>query len=164
MHAVAQHDVDGAVVEIAGLFCIHAAGVGKCAEVTVVGTCDCRRLLVAGHADGRASVWAVIPAGGDEGVQACSEVGTSPVPPGWIARCRTPRFPVEDTLAYGCHWYQSRGGGPAWSAAIGDGGQRLILLPAQRIAIAILCGNYDNPAQRSTPLTLLRELIFPALA
>lgn len=89
--------------------------------------------------------------------------GTSPVPAGWLARCLTPKILVEEAMHYGCHWYHWRGPGPAWSAAIGNGGQRLILLPERKIAIAILCGNYDRPEQRSTPLRLLREILFPAL-
>lgn len=89
--------------------------------------------------------------------------GSGPVPPGWVARCRTPRVSIEPTLFYSCHWYQRVGRRANWWGAIGNGGQHLILLPDHRITIVILCGNYDSQEHRGTPQRLLRDIIFPTL-
>jgi hypothetical protein len=47
--------------------------------------------------------------------------------------------------------------------AIGNGGQRLFLLPRLELVVAVIAGNYDDPNQGRPPMVVLRDLILSAL-
>ena len=48
-------------------------------------------------------------------------------------------------------------------SAMGNGGQRLTVVPGLDLAVAITAGNYDDPDQGKTPHTILEEVILPGL-
>jgi hypothetical protein len=49
------------------------------------------------------------------------------------------------------------------TTAIGNGGQRLFVVPDLDLAVAVTAGNYDDPEQWRTPQTLLERVILPAM-
>jgi CubicO group peptidase (beta-lactamase class C family) len=72
-------------------------------------------------------------------------------------------------IDYGRLWYLGRGTTPAlagprrWMAAIGNGGQRLWLMPDAGLAVAICCGNYNAPDQSVTPVRIWRDIVLANL-
>ena len=79
---------------------------------------------------------------------------------------------MPDGRQFGYHWYVGRTpvaegeGGVRWEqtiGAFGNGGQRLYLLPALDLVVAITAGNYDVPDQWRAPLAVLRDVLLPAL-
>lgn len=87
----------------------------------------------------------------------------------WLDASFKPAIPTGDGLDYGRLWYLGEGITPAlagprrWIAAFGNGGQRLWLMPDANLAVAILCGNYNTPDQRTTPLRVWREIVLANL-
>jgi CubicO group peptidase (beta-lactamase class C family) len=89
--------------------------------------------------------------------------GRRVVPASWIDTMLTPRQKTDWGAGYGYQWYiETRVGRPAW-LAIGNGGQRLAILPDLDTAVAITAGNYDDPEQWRTPSAVLDEVVLPAL-
>ncbi|MCW3814314.1 beta-lactamase family protein [Micromonospora sp. DR5-3] len=82
---------------------------------------------------------------------------------GWIHAMLQPRLRTEWGSQYGYHWYRETIAGHRLVAAMGNGGQRLIVLPDLDLAVAITAGNYDDPDQWRTPVTLLERVILPAM-
>jgi CubicO group peptidase (beta-lactamase class C family) len=73
------------------------------------------------------------------------------VPADWLKRSTTPAVTIEGTRRYGWHWYLGelpvgtpRPGEPT-IGAVGWGGQRLFLVPALDLAVAMNAGNYRKP-------------------
>ncbi|MDO9710870.1 serine hydrolase domain-containing protein [Paracraurococcus lichenis] len=94
--------------------------------------------------------------------------GRQVVPAAWLAESFAPAIVMEDGRRYGYHWYMGRlpregDGFDRWSGAIGNGGQRLFLLPDRALVVAVTAGNYNHPEQWRPPLAVLREAILPAL-
>ncbi len=86
------------------------------------------------------------------------------VPADWIRTMLRPRLETEWGARYGYHWYLDTVAGHPLAAAMGNGGQRLVVLPDLGATAAILAGNYDDPEQWRTPQTVLEQVILPALA
>jgi CubicO group peptidase (beta-lactamase class C family) len=90
--------------------------------------------------------------------------GGALVPAAWIEAIGQPRVAIEESFHYGYHWYLYRPApGRGWIGAIGNGGQRLYVLPGLDMVVVTLFGNYDHPDQRQPPLALFTEVILPAL-
>jgi len=94
------------------------------------------------------------------------------VPAAWLASSFIPAVSMPDGGHYGYHWYAGRvaaddgAGGVRWEEmvlAIGNGGQRLFLLPHLHLAVAVTAGNYDAPDQSRPPMIVLRDILRPAL-
>jgi CubicO group peptidase (beta-lactamase class C family) len=98
--------------------------------------------------------------------------GKQIVPAEWLEKATTPAVTIEGTSRYGWHWYLSElkigtsSQAERMIGAIGWGGQRLFLVPALDLAVAMNAGNYRKPGveQRRVATTLMTELVLPALA
>jgi hypothetical protein len=49
-----------------------------------------------------------------------------------------------------------------WSA-VGEGGQRLFIIPALHLVIAMTCGNYEKEDQWLPPTRVLREVVLASV-
>ncbi|SNY57813.1 serine hydrolase domain-containing protein [Paractinoplanes atraurantiacus] len=81
--------------------------------------------------------------------------GRGIVPADWIATMLRPRFTTEWGPRYGYQWYVE----DRFVAAMGNGGQRLVVAAGLGLVAAIVTGNYDRPDQARVPITLLEEVI-----
>lgn len=89
--------------------------------------------------------------------------GRQIVPAGWIHAMLRPRLRTEWGAQYGYQWYIETIAGHRLVAGMGNGGQRLMILPDLDLVVAITAGNYDEPDQWRTPATLLERVILPAM-
>ncbi|TCB98428.1 class C beta-lactamase-related serine hydrolase [Micromonospora zingiberis] len=90
--------------------------------------------------------------------------GRRVVPADWIDAMLVPRTRTTWGAGYGYHWYLETGTGHRVVAAVGNGGQRLFVLPELDLSVAVTAGNYDDPEHWRTPATLLEQVILPALS
>jgi CubicO group peptidase (beta-lactamase class C family) len=92
--------------------------------------------------------------------------GRQIVPAKWLEQSTTRSVVIDDPFGYGWHWYLATPpGGAKTISGIGWGGQRLSILPALDLVVAMNCGNYAKPGleQRRVADVLLRELVLPAV-
>jgi CubicO group peptidase (beta-lactamase class C family) len=90
--------------------------------------------------------------------------GARIVPGDWVRAMLQPRLPTSWGAQYGYQWYMESIEGHRLVAGMGNGGQRLYVLPDLDLTVAITAGNYDDPDQWQTPLAVLQRVILPALA
>lgn len=103
------------------------------------------------------------------------KVGDRAVVPGdWVARCITPAVSADEVRRYGYQWFvldigfgKPKGWAPGrlermWMAQ-GEGGQRLFIVPALQLVIAIIAGNYGTEDQWMPPTRVLREAVLPSV-
>ena len=91
------------------------------------------------------------------------------VPGSWLREALRPRVPIEGDMSYGYHFYA---GGTVhqkqpvrFSAAFGNGGQHLYVLPELNAVVVITAGHYnDFGTGHELPGRVLREHILPLLA
>jgi len=81
--------------------------------------------------------------------------GRAVVPADWIRTMLQPRLQTDWGAGYGYQWYLETLAGRRMPAAMGNGGQRLVVIPDLDLAVAITAGNYDNPDQWQTPNAVL---------
>jgi CubicO group peptidase (beta-lactamase class C family) len=86
------------------------------------------------------------------------------VPADWIRTMLQPRLQTSWGGQYAYQWYIETTGDHRLVAGMGNGGQRLFVLPDLDLTVAIVAGNYDDPDQWRTPLTVLERVILPAVA
>jgi len=89
--------------------------------------------------------------------------GRTVVPSDWIRTMLRPCVPNAWGGDYGYHWYLGESGGHRWAAAMGNGGQRLIVLPDLELVVVVLAGNYDEPEQWRTPQAVLDHVVLPVV-
>jgi CubicO group peptidase (beta-lactamase class C family) len=98
----------------------------------------------------------------------------SVVPADWVARCVNPTVSADEVRRYGYQWFVldiAFGKPKGWAAgrlermwmAQGEGGQRLFIIPALSLVIAITCGNYGTEDQGIPPTRILREVILASV-
>lgn len=95
--------------------------------------------------------------------------GQQIVPADWLERCRTPQIDAAFGARYSHQWYLTeqpvRALGemrPAISG-MGNGGQRLILMPSLDLVVVIFAGNYNRMDQWINPTLVLQRIILAAL-
>ncbi|MBX6386421.1 MAG: beta-lactamase family protein [Microbispora sp.] len=82
------------------------------------------------------------------------------VAPGWIGEMLRPRVPAWPGVSYGYMWYV----GPEGRAtAIGNGGQRLFLLPDLGVVVAVTAGDYNGAGQDAAPTAVLEDVVLAAI-
>jgi len=97
--------------------------------------------------------------------------GREVVPAAWLDEALRPHVQMDNGLEYGYQWYLGALPSPAgesaaplqWVGAMGNGGQRLIVVPERALIVAITAGNYNSPAGSTTPATVLNDVILPSL-
>jgi CubicO group peptidase (beta-lactamase class C family) len=92
--------------------------------------------------------------------------GRQIVPANWVAASLAEHIPVGDGRQYGYQWWVGRAKWRdkviAWSGAIGNGGQRLYVLPDLDMAVVVTAGEY-NSAEIGQKLGLLMARIVAAV-
>jgi CubicO group peptidase (beta-lactamase class C family) len=87
------------------------------------------------------------------------DAGMDIVSPAWLAAMLRPRVRIDERRGYGYQWYLSTGAEPAWRfAAMGNGGQRLFVLPDHDLVVAVTVGDYDTGDQSRAPDAILAEV------
>lgn len=96
--------------------------------------------------------------------------GRAIVPAAWVARCVTPAVSADETRRYGYQWFVrdiafgppkgwTRGRLEGMWVAQGQGGQRLFILPALRLVIAVTAGSYRQQEQWMPPTRVLNDIV-----
>jgi CubicO group peptidase (beta-lactamase class C family) len=96
--------------------------------------------------------------------------GEQLVPAEWVRRVMTAVVEIDRDRTYGYHWYMGdlTAGGPPkllhWVGGIGWGGQRLFVLPALDLVVAMNCGNYRKLGYEQSRVSsaLLNEVVLPS--
>ena len=81
----------------------------------------------------------------------------------WVRRMLEPRLSTGGGR-YGYGWYIESAQGHRMVAGMGNGGQRLYVLPDLGLVVAVVAGNYDAPDQWRTPNTVLERAVLPEMA
>lgn len=96
------------------------------------------------------------------------------VPAEWIARCTTPIVSADELRRFGYQWFVldvAFGTPKGWAVgrlermwmAQGEGGQRLFVIPALQLVIALTAGNYGADDQWIPPTRVLREIVLASV-
>lgn len=87
------------------------------------------------------------------------------VPAHWLKHSFQTRVKADDTVDYGYHWWLGRQpvNGQRWIAGVGNGGQRLAVMPHLNLVIVIMAGNYNQPHAWKLPIAITNEVVIPAL-
>lgn len=89
--------------------------------------------------------------------------GRQIIPSDWLEATFTPKVMLPG-LRYGFHWYLANDGDPpGWMSGFGNGGQRLTVQPQYDLVFAFYGGNYNQPDAWKVPVTLIDEILAPAL-
>jgi len=88
--------------------------------------------------------------------------GTQIVPAAWIEASLQPHVDTGDGLQYGYQWWhgktQALGREQAWTAAFGNGGQRLFVVPGLDLVVVLTAGVYDDEAGTMRVNSLFRQI------
>ncbi|GAB5469239.1 MAG: serine hydrolase [Rhodospirillales bacterium] len=89
--------------------------------------------------------------------------GRSVVPEDWLSASFEWRSQLHNGNGYGYFWWLGKlANGSVWQAAIGNGGQRLFLLPSDALIVIVTAGAYDQPDAWQIPARLLDDIVLPA--
>ena len=85
-----------------------------------------------------------------------------------IAESIKPRLNTDGSLpCYGYQWWLGRsllrGRDLAWIGGIGNGGQRLYVVPELDLVVAINSSHYGSPLQGTIPISILNRFVLPAV-
>jgi CubicO group peptidase (beta-lactamase class C family) len=97
--------------------------------------------------------------------------GREVVPAGWLGEVLRPRVRIDEDREYGYQWYlgtfPAAAGASApplrWVGGMGNGGQRLVVVPDRNLVVAITAGNYDTAEGSTTSSTVLNEVILASI-
>jgi len=94
--------------------------------------------------------------------------GRRVVPAEWIAESIRPRLNTDSGLLYyGYQWWLGhsllRGRDLTWIGGIGNGGQRLYVVPALDLVVAINSSHYGSALQGIIPINILNRFVLPAV-
>lgn len=90
--------------------------------------------------------------------------GSQIVSQAWLDSSFVVQARVTDTIAYGLHWWLGQlQNGERWMAGIGNGGQRLAIFPSLDLVVVVFAGNYNKAEDWKLAVSILSEIIFPAL-
>jgi CubicO group peptidase (beta-lactamase class C family) len=89
----------------------------------------------------------------------------------WIEQSIAPHFQAIGYFGglffYGYNWWLGRtlseGKEVAWVAAVGLGGQRIVIVPAIDLVMMVTSGMYTNPRQGNATLDILSSIVMPAV-
>lgn len=90
--------------------------------------------------------------------------GRQVVPAGWIAATFAQRVPASAGMGYGRFWWHGRfaagpGANIAFTTAIGNGGQRIAVVPSLDAVVVITAGRYNQPDNGVPSSRLLRTVL-----
>jgi CubicO group peptidase (beta-lactamase class C family) len=97
--------------------------------------------------------------------------GREVVPAASLTEVLRPRVRIDEGREYAYQWYldsfpavEGANTTPLrWVGGMGNGGQRLIVVPERSLVVAITAGNYDSADGATTPMTVLNDVILPGL-
>jgi len=94
--------------------------------------------------------------------------GRQVVPADWIAESVKPRLNTDGSLLYyGYQWWMGRsllrGRDLTWIGRLGNGGQRLYVVPDLDLVVAINSAHYNSPLQGVIPISILNRFVLPAI-
>jgi CubicO group peptidase (beta-lactamase class C family) len=93
--------------------------------------------------------------------------GARVLPSGWVAESTRPRLNTDGLLYYGYHWWLGRslhgGRDLAWTGGLGNGGQRLYVVPGLDLVVAVNAAQYGSPLQGTIPHAILNRIVLPAV-
>lgn len=94
-----------------------------------------------------------------------SSPGQQIVPRDWLAQSFEGHVIVNEGISYGYQWWLSpaKAPGPRQIAAMGNGGQRLFIVPELDHVVAVTAGNYNKRQAARASSALVRELVLPKL-
>jgi CubicO group peptidase (beta-lactamase class C family) len=95
--------------------------------------------------------------------------GRQIVPADWLEASFKPAVKINDRRQYGYHWYLGNAAFVSpegrrrarWIGAIGNGGQRLFVLPELELVAVITAGNYNQ--RRPAPDSVITGMVLPNL-
>jgi CubicO group peptidase (beta-lactamase class C family) len=95
--------------------------------------------------------------------------GRQIVPADWLEASFKPAVKINDRRQYGYHWYLGNAAFVSpegrrrarWIGAIGNGGQRLFVLPELELVAVITAGNYNQ--RRPAPDSVITDMVLPNL-
>jgi CubicO group peptidase (beta-lactamase class C family) len=102
--------------------------------------------------------------------------GQSIVSAPWVAEAMSPLLPAPsprapsyvESSAYGFQWWYDlhdwNGRSLAFHTAIGNGGQRVIVIPDLALVVAVFAGFYDDPSKNWVPESIVRIYVLPAIS
>jgi CubicO group peptidase (beta-lactamase class C family) len=93
--------------------------------------------------------------------------GKRVLPEGWVEESTRPRLNTDGLYFYGYQWWLGRslwrGRTLDWIGGLGLGGQRLFVVPALDLVVAVNSAHYRGPLQGIIPLAILNRFVLPAI-
>jgi CubicO group peptidase (beta-lactamase class C family) len=91
--------------------------------------------------------------------------GRQLVPAAWLDASFTRHAATaEEGLDYGYQWWLGKmPDGQPWIAGMGNGGQRLTIIPSLDLVAVVMAGNYNLPDAWKLPTAIMTDIILPAL-
>ena len=81
----------------------------------------------------------------------------------WVRASLAPHIAGEHLYYYGSQWWLGRSlvhqQDLGWAAAVGLGGQRIVIVPALDLAVVVTAGMYQSPLQVQVPLGILQRVL-----